>query len=36
MAQDRLWQAETLRRAARGRLAEIFGPDYLGRMFWCG
>ena len=29
VAQDRLWQAETLRRAARGRLAEIFGPDYL-------
>ena len=29
VAQDRLWQAETLRRAARGQLAEIFGPDYL-------
>lgn len=29
VAEDRLWQAETLRRAARGRLAEIFGPDYL-------
>ena len=29
VAEDRLWQAETLRRAAQGRLAEIFGPDYL-------
>ncbi len=26
---DRLWQAEIFRRAARGRLAEIFGPDQL-------
>ncbi|MEA3486546.1 MAG: penicillin acylase family protein [Thermodesulfobacteriota bacterium] len=29
VASDRLWQAETFRRAARGRLAEIFGPDQL-------
>ena len=29
VATDRLWQAETFRRAARGRLAEIFGPDQL-------
>ena|SRR5687767_11292470 len=27
VAQDRLWQLELNRRAARGRLAEIFGPD---------
>ncbi len=27
--QDRLWQAETLRRAATGRLAEWFGPPSL-------
>ncbi len=26
VATDRLWQAETYRRTARGRLAEIFGP----------
>ena len=26
MAQDRLWQMETWRRAAEGRLAEIVGP----------
>src|SRR5687767_15260682 len=26
VAQDRLWQLELTRRAARGRLAEIFGP----------
>src|SRR5262245_61247177 len=26
VAQDRLWQLELNRRAARGRLAEIFGP----------
>lgn len=30
-ATDRLWQAETFRRAARGTLAEILGPDYLGQ-----
>lgn len=29
VAQDRLWQMETFRRSARGRLAAIFGPDYL-------
>jgi len=29
VATDRLWQAETFRRAARGSLAEIFGPDQL-------
>jgi len=29
VAEDRLWQAETFRRAARGRLAEIFGPDFI-------
>ncbi|MFZ2631341.1 MAG: penicillin acylase family protein [Desulfosalsimonadaceae bacterium] len=29
VATDRLWQAETFRRAANGNLAEIFGPDYL-------
>ena len=29
VATDRLWQAETYRRSARGRLAEIFGPDQL-------
>jgi len=29
MAQDRLFQMETLRRAALGKLAEIFGKDYL-------
>src|SRR5512145_3255827 len=27
LAQDRLWQLELNRRAARGRLAEIFGPS---------
>src|SRR5687767_15555593 len=27
VAQDRLWQLELNRRAARGRLAEIFGPS---------
>lgn len=26
VAQDRLWQLELFRRAARGRLAEVFGP----------
>ena len=30
VATDRLWQAETYRRSARGRLAEIFGSRYLG------
>lgn len=29
VAQDRLWQLELNRRAARGRLAEIFGPPAL-------
>src|SRR5262249_37284711 len=29
VAQDRLWQLELFRRAARGRLAEIFGPGSL-------
>lgn len=29
VATDRLWQAETYRRTARGRLAEILGPDQL-------
>jgi penicillin amidase len=29
VATDRLWQAELSRRAARGRLAEILGPDQL-------
>jgi len=29
-AQDRLWQLDYLRRAAYGRLAEIFGADSLG------
>lgn len=28
-AQDRLWQMETMRRMAQGRLSEIFGPDTL-------
>ena len=30
VASDRLWQMELYRRTARGRLAEIFGPDQLG------
>ncbi len=30
IATDRLWQGELYRRQARGRLAEIFGPDQLG------
>ena len=30
VATDRLWQTETYRRQARGRLAEILGPDFLG------
>ncbi len=29
VAQDRLWQLELNRRAARGRLAELFGPSAL-------
>jgi acyl-homoserine lactone acylase PvdQ len=29
VAQDRLWQLELNRRAARGRLAEVFGPSFL-------
>jgi penicillin amidase len=29
VATDRLWQMETYRRSARGRLAEIFGPSQL-------
>ncbi|MBN2534591.1 MAG: penicillin acylase family protein [Spirochaetales bacterium] len=29
IAEDRLWQLETFRRAAKGRLAEIFGPDFI-------
>ncbi len=28
-AQDRLWQMEVLRRAGQGRLAELFGADFL-------
>jgi acyl-homoserine lactone acylase PvdQ len=32
MAQDRLWQLDLLRRAARGELSEIFGqPDRSAR-----
>lgn len=30
VAQDRLWQLELNRRAARGRLAEIFGASFVG------
>jgi len=29
MAQDRLWQMDLLRRAARGQLSEILGPKTL-------
>lgn len=29
VACDRLWQAESFRRAAKGALAEILGPDFL-------
>ena len=29
-AEDRLWHADVLRRAARGRLSEILGRDFLG------
>lgn len=28
-AQDRLWEMDLSRRAVQGRLAEIFGPDYV-------
>ncbi|MBE0430529.1 MAG: penicillin acylase family protein [Dehalococcoidia bacterium] len=31
MAQDRLWQADILRRSASGRLAEFLGPNVLGQ-----
>jgi penicillin amidase len=31
VATDRLWQAETFRRSARGRLAEIFGATQLAQ-----
>ena len=31
VAKDRLWQGETFRRMARGRLAEIFGAAYLNQ-----
>ena len=31
VATDRLWQAETFRRSARGRLAEIFGSTQLAQ-----
>jgi penicillin amidase len=31
VATDRLWQAETFRRSARGRLAEIFGSSQLAQ-----
>jgi penicillin amidase len=31
MAEDRLWQMDFLRKAATGRLSEIFGEDYLDR-----
>jgi penicillin amidase len=31
VASDRLWQAETFRRSARGRLAEIFGESQLSQ-----
>ncbi len=30
MAQDRLWQMDLLRRAATGRLSEIFGEEFTG------
>jgi penicillin amidase len=32
MAQDRLWQAELLRRTARGTTAELFGPGKKGEI----
>jgi penicillin amidase len=31
VATDRLWQGETFRRSARGRLAEIFGAAYVSQ-----
>jgi penicillin amidase len=31
VATDRLWQAESFRRAAKGELAAVFGPDFLGQ-----
>lgn len=31
VASDRLWQGEVLRRTGRGRLAEIFGPAFIGQ-----
>jgi penicillin amidase len=31
MAQDRLWQADVLRRTASGRLAELLGPSVLAQ-----
>lgn len=31
MAQDRLWQMEMWRRSAEGRLAEVLGPNAVGR-----
>ncbi len=31
MAQDRLWQADVMRRTASGRLAELLGPDVLAQ-----
>jgi len=34
VATDRLWQAETFRRVARGRLSEILGPDFLADDIW--
>jgi len=30
VAEDRLWQLELNRRVARGRLAEILGPGFVG------
>ncbi|MFZ4507333.1 MAG: penicillin acylase family protein [Fimbriimonas sp.] len=29
VAQDRMWQMETSRRTATGRMAEVFGPSYV-------
>src|SRR5947209_19191657 len=29
VAQDRLWQMETSRRLARGRMAEVFGEQFV-------
>ena len=33
-AQDRLWQLELQRRAARGRLSEIFGKQSISQDIW--